>query len=131
MPDYRTMFDSDYLYAFHLQGKELTVEISRVTGGEVTGTGGKKSRKPVCYFKGKEKPLALNKTNCKTIAGMYGPDTAKWVGRCIAIYPTTTSFGNETVECIRVKPGVPRGKADSSPVPDIEPPASREPGAEG
>lgn len=112
MPDYRTMFDSDYLYAFHLAGREVTVEIARVTGGEVTGQGGKKSRKPVAYFKGKDKPLALNKTNCKTIAAMYGTDVAKWVGKRVTIYPTTTNFGNETVDCIRVKPGIPRGKAE-------------------
>jgi hypothetical protein len=122
------MFDSDYLYAFHLQGREVTVEIERVKGGEVTGSGGKKTRKPVCYFKGKAKPLALNKTNCKAIAGMYGTDTAKWVGRCVTIYPTTTSFGNETVDCIRVKPGVPQGKADSQPLADVEPPADRQMG---
>ena len=127
MADYRTMFDSEFLYAFHLQGREHTLKIARVKGGEVTGSGGKKSRKPLMYFEGKQKPLALNKTNCKTIAGMYGPDTDKWIGQSLAIYPTTTSFGNETVDCVRVKPAIPRGKASASfdenappPVPDDE-----------
>lgn len=111
MADYRTMFDSQFLYAFHLQGREVTLKIARVTGGEVTGSGGKKSRKPLCYFERKEKPLALNKTNCKTIAAMYGNDTKDWVGKAITIFPTTTQFGNETVDCIRVKPRVPSGPA--------------------
>lgn len=115
MPDYRTMFDSEFLYAFHLQGREHTLKIARVKGGEVTGSGGKKNRKPLMYFDGKHKPLALNKTNCKTIAAMYGTDTDKWIGRLVAIFPTTTSFGNETCDCIRIKPGIPSGKTQSAP----------------
>jgi hypothetical protein len=133
MPDYRTLFDSEFLYAFHLQGREVTVEVARVTGGEVTGTGGKKSRKPLAYFKGKDKPLALNKTNCKAIAAMYGTDTAKWLGKRVTIYPTTTSFGNETVDCVRVRPGIPKGKDNSADLDEntLPPDDSREPGAEG
>ena len=121
MPDFRTFFDSEYLYAFHLEGREVTVEIARVTGGELTGTGGKKSRKPVLFFKGKKKPMACNKTNGKTIAAMYGNDVSKWVGKVITIYPTTTNFGNETVDCIRVKQGIPRGKAA-----EVDPPAAEQ-----
>ena len=110
MPDYRTMFDSDYLFAFHLQGREVTLKIVRVESGLVKGEKGKKDRKPVVYFAGKEKGLALNKTNGKTIAGLYGNDTAQWIGKLVTLYPTTTEFGRETVDCIRVRPGVPRGK---------------------
>lgn len=125
MPDFRTMFDKDYLYAFMLNGREVTVEIARVSAGQIIGDGGKKSKKPVCYFKGKDKPLALNVTNCKTIAAMYGINTDAWVGKRVTIFPTTTDFGGKTVDCIRVRPGIPRGKA-AAPEPDApsdEPPA--------
>lgn len=111
MPDYRTMFDSDYLFAFHLAGREHTLKIQSVKGGELTGQGGKKAKKPVVYFEGKEKGLALNKTNGKAIASMYGNNTDKWIGKLVTIWPTTTQFGGATVDCIRVKPQVPRGKA--------------------
>lgn len=114
MPDYRTMFDSDYLFAFHLQGREVTLKIARVESGLVKGEKGKKDRKPVVYFAGKEKGLALNKTNGKTIAGLYGNDTAQWIGKLVTLYPTTTEFGRETVDCIRIRPGVPRGKESPS-----------------
>lgn len=106
MPDYRTFYDSDFLYAYHLAGKSVVVTIEKVVGGTM-GHGAKKSKKPLVYFKGKAKPLGLNKTNGKTIATMYGNDTAAWVGERIEIYPTTTSFGNDTVDCIRVKPKQP------------------------
>jgi hypothetical protein len=133
MPDFRTMFDKEFLYAFNLQGREVTVEIERVKAGSVTGEGGKKSKKPVCYFKGKDKPLALNVTNCKVIAGMYGTNTDGWIGKRITIYPTTTDFGGKTCDCIRVRPGVPRGKDNSHELDENAPPPteSREPGVEG
>ncbi len=105
MADFRTFFDSQCLFAFHLQGKEVTLTIAKVEAGELVGTGGKKSRKPMCYFDGKDLPLGLCKTNGKTIAAMYGNDVSAWVGKKITIYPTTTTFGKETVDCIRVKPG--------------------------
>lgn len=105
MADFRTFFDSQCLFAFHLQGKEVELTIVKVTGGELTGTGGKKSKKPMVFFDGKELPLALNKTNGKTIAEMYGSKTEEWIGKKVKLYPTTTRFGNETVDCIRVKPG--------------------------
>jgi hypothetical protein len=136
--DYRTLYDSDFLYAFHLGGKEHTLEIAKVTGGELTGQGGKKARKPLIYFRGKEKPLALNKTNGKTVAAMYGTDTKAWLGKLITIFATTTDFGGKTVDCIRIKTGVPRGKAstaalDENTLPPAEEPydGPPEPGADG
>ena len=113
MPHWKSMMDRDYLFAFDLQGKDCTVTIERVTGGEIKGTGGKKSKKPLCYFKESrdKRPLGLNSTNCKAIAAMYGNDTANWIGKRITIYPTTTNFGSEVVDCIRVRPGVPSDKA--------------------
>lgn len=132
MPDFRMMFDKDYLYAYMLQGKEWTLEIERVLGGEITGEGGKKSKKPICWFKGRKKPLALNVTNCKTIASMYGVRTEEWIGKKITIYPSTTEFGNKgTVDCIRVRQGIPRGQASTTPEPDVQPPTDPEPGSDG
>jgi len=110
MPHYKTMYDEkDMLFAYDLGGKEATVTIEKVWAGEISGEQGRKSKKPFVSFKGKTKKLALNKTNGKTIAQLYGPDTAGWAGKSITIYPTTTTFGNETVECIRVRPSIPRG----------------------
>ena len=109
MPHWKSMMDRDFIYAFDLNGKDVTVKIARVVGGELTGPGGRKSKKPVIHFEGKEKGLALNSTNCKTIAALYGNYTEKWVGRSITLYGTTTQMGGETVECIRIRPQIPRG----------------------
>lgn len=117
MAHFKSFFDRDYIYAFDLNGKDVTVEISKVVQGELTGSGGRKARKPVAYFKGKEKGLALNSTNCKTIAALYGNDTTAWVGKRITLYPTTTTMGGDTVECIRVRPRAPNGNAKTDAVP--------------
>lgn len=128
MVDFRSLYDRDYIYAFDLGGRDVTVRITSVEAAVLTGSGGRKTRKPVVHFEGKEKGLALCKTNAKTIATLYGNDTEKWVGKSITIYPTTTMFGVETVECIRVRSTVPKGNGARPSAPD---PAEREPGADG
>jgi hypothetical protein len=137
------MLDKEFLYHFDLDGRDVSVCIDRVTPGEVPGENGKKSRKPLVYFKNKNKPLALNITNIRTIAAITGSfDSARWVGAWITLYPTTTQFGPRTVECIRVRPSAPkRGKTSTVLDPNQGEPASsqpsqcdtltREPGADG
>ena len=107
---YMTMFDRDYLGHFDLQGHEVTVTISKVLGGNLTAQGGRKSKKPIVYFEGKEKGLICNKTNSKTIAGMYGNYVEAWVGKRITLYVSTTNNpdGSGSVECIRIRPVKPK-----------------------
>ena len=113
MTDVRKMYDKAYIYAYDLEGRDVTVEIVRVTGGTLVGTGGKSNKKPVLYFKGTEKGLALNITGARVIAGMYGGfDADKWLNKRITLYPTTTTFGSQTVDCIRIRPTVPKGKGE-------------------
>ena len=128
MPDVRTMFDKAYLYAYDLQGRDVTVTIAKVVGGTLTGQGGKSSKKPIVFFNGTKKGLALNITNAKTIASMYGGfESEKWIGKKVTLYPTTTQFGSQTMECIRVRPSIPKGAATQIAEP---PPPDREPGSD-
>jgi hypothetical protein len=100
------MTDREFLFAYDLQGRDVTVTISRVVAGQLTDQNGRKSKKPVVFFEGKDKGLALNSTNAKTIAALYGNYVEAWVGKSITIYPTTTKMAGEVVECIRVRPKV-------------------------
>jgi hypothetical protein len=102
------MFDREYIGAWDLP-RDVTVTIARVAAGELIGEGGRKAKKPIIYFEGKDKGFAANKTNCKIIAAMYGTDTRKWVGQRITLYPTTTEMGGKTHDCIRVRPQIPDG----------------------
>lgn len=108
MPDFRKMYDSEFLYAFDLDGKDVTVTIERAEAGTLVGSGGRKTKKPIVYFEGKTKGLALCKTNARTIAALYGNDTDKWKGQKITLFPTTTQFGPDTVECVRIRPHAPK-----------------------
>jgi hypothetical protein len=138
MAHWKSLMDRDFIFAFDLNGKDVTLTIDRVTGGELTGPGGKKSKKPLCYFRETKsgKPLALNATNCKTIAAMYGNETDAWAGKRVTLFPTQTQMGGETVDCIRVRPKVPAGKAPAAqPAADDadpgHPPDDAEPGSDG
>lgn len=122
------MMDRDLLFAFDLGGQDKTLTIDRVTGGELVGPGGKKSKKPLCYFRNVPKPLGLNTTNCKTIAALYGNDTDGWSGKRITLYPTTTQMGGETVECVRVRPRIPPPPAQRGKQPDGAPPEQSDAG---
>lgn len=136
MPHWKSMMDKEFLYAFDLKGRDVTLTIARVTAGELKN-GNKKSKKPLCYFvEPKDKrPLALNATNCKTIAKMYGNDTDEWRGKRVTLYPTTTEMAGETVECIRVRPRVPAEKEQSGTIEPAPRPEEteeeREPGSDG
>lgn len=120
--DYRSLYDKDFIGSWDMKDKDVTVTIVRVKGGELTRPGGKKARKPVIYMNGTEKGFAVNATNGKTIASMYGPHIEGWVGKRISLYKAMTRNpeGGEDVECIRVRPTVPAPKAagakDETPV---------------
>lgn len=107
--DYRSMYDRDYIGHWDLGGRDVTVTISKVIAGELTAIGGRKSKKPIVYFEGKEKGLVCNKTNAKTIAALYGNVVENWVGKRITLYTSTTRdpSGGGDVECIRIRPKVP------------------------
>ena len=116
------MFDSDYVKAWDLLGKDRTVTISRVVGSIITGEKGRKSKKPILYFEGKEKGFIANVTNCKIIEKMYGSDPAEWVGKKVTLWPTTTEDKDGvTVETIRVRPKVTKG-AETIPEESATPP---------
>lgn len=137
--DYRAYFDSSVLRVWHLDGKERIFRIASVRRLEAEiAVGGKREvkRQPLLRLqngKGQDVPLplALNKTNAKTVAGLYGNDPRKWVGRLIALYPTTTEVGGRTEDCIRIRNEDPakrarKTKAQPAPAPVQE--QEREPG---
>jgi len=111
--DYRSLYDKDYIGAWDLKDKDVTVTITKVIGGNLVGQGGRKTRKPVVYMRGTEKGFAINATNGKAIAGMYGNHVEGWVGKRITLYKSMTRNpnGDGDVECIRVRPTVPAQRA--------------------
>lgn len=115
MTHFRKFMDNELLGAWDLpEDRDVTVTIAKVIGGELTGIGGKKSKKPVVTFVGKEKKMVFNVTNCKAAAGMYGNHVEKWEGKKVSLYVSTARdpAGGPDVPCIRIRPTVPAAKQD-------------------
>jgi len=106
--DWRSMMDKRLIGHWDLPpGKDITLTIKKVEKLQLRVPGKDPKNKPVIWFEGADKGFAANTTNCKVIASLYGNDTTKWVGKRITLYRTTTSFGKETVDCLRVRPTAP------------------------
>lgn len=84
-------------------GDSKTVTIERV---EIREVGADKVKKGVVFVTEFDRGLVLNKTNSRTIAGLFGSTTEEWIGQQIVVYRSETSFQNKTVPCIRVKDAV-------------------------
>ena len=107
---WKRLVNSDYLGAYSLnEGQEPVLTIKSVAQETVVGVNGKKEICTVCRFAEKEKPMILNRTNMKTITKIYeSPYVEDWSGRKIQIFQSTTKFGGEVVECLRIRPFIPK-----------------------
>ena len=114
-------FPSKYVRAADLKGQVIPVQIGRLELEEVDS--GKPS-KPVVYFTGMSKGMVLNKTNATKIASLHGTETNNWVGKYVALYPTTVDYGGQQRDCIRIKNDVPAGAAPVAPPPPPPPVAA-------
>jgi len=103
MPRVSQMYPSKWLAAADLDEQDLIVTIAGISQ-ETLGD----DAKWVLYFEDQEKGLVLNKTNTRTIAGLYGDDTDDWIGQQITLYPTWVDFQGKQTEAIRVRPKQPR-----------------------
>ena len=104
MPHWKRLINPDYLGAYSLDsGNDMILTIKSIGRETITGTGGKKEECPVCHWQENQKPMILNTTNLKTIAKMYGSDYDQWPGKRVQIYASTTKFGGDTVECLRIR----------------------------
>ncbi len=110
MTHYLSMFDKSFIGAWSLDGEDVVVTIESVKAGNAPKKPGEKkaARKAIVKLREFEELWLLNVTNGATIAAMYGAHVEKWVGKRVTLFPTTTSSFGDTVECIRVKPTVPR-----------------------
>lgn len=99
MPTLTEAFPSKFLSASDLQGREVVVKITHVTSEKLGN-----DQKFICYFAGKQKGLALNKTNFKNIVRITGYDnTDDWTGADICLYEAMVDFQGDSVPAVRIK----------------------------
>ena len=105
-------FPSKYLSAADLNGNNVRAIMQHV---EMEKLGD--DNKPVLYFKGKTKGLALNVTNCRTIAAVYGDEMNDWRDQEIILFTAMVDFQGKTVEAIRVRAPQPKDNPRPAPAP--------------
>lgn len=116
MTHWKKLTNPNYLgsYAFN-PGEEKPLTIKKVCSEEVTNPAepDKKENCIVAYFQQPEKPLILNKTNCKAIERLTGtPDIEQWPGAGIILCVQKVPAFGELVEAIRIRPVKPFVCAD-------------------
>jgi hypothetical protein len=105
--DYAACFDSKYVKAHELNGKDTVVTITSAVPGVVQNKGGQ-AKKIICTVAEFEKPIVFNVTNANRIGKLYGRPIEGWVGKQITLYEgETDTEGGDVVPCIRVRPAVP------------------------
>ena len=88
--------------AKNLKASDLNEEVDvTVSGYEVVEFDD--GRQIVLTFEGSQKTFVCNKTNSATIGSQLGNDIDSWIGKTITLMPSQTTWGNNTVACIRVK----------------------------
>jgi hypothetical protein len=98
---YSELYPGRFLKADLFKGKKVTLTIKNIDIEELTGEKGKEPKVVVSFS---ERPLeyVMPKTCGFALKRMFGNNPREWVGKRVTWYPTTTKFGRETVDCIRV-----------------------------
>lgn len=110
MTNINEIYQSNYLTAADLQGKEPTVtitqvEIAKMNDGQVK----------ICIFaNNRPKGIILNKTNARAVSSMYGEETDRWIGSRVKLVTVWTDYQGKPVKAIRVVP--PENEKPSAPV---------------
>lgn len=109
-------FNYDYMGAYSLpDGKDVVVTIKSTRKEEVTGANGKKEECFVCYFTDSDKPMILNRTNCRAIEKLYGTGFVEdWPGKKIQLYAAKVKAFGDVTDALRVRDFKPSEKEDSS-----------------
>src|SRR3990167_8635773 len=102
------MFPSQYITAADVEDADVILTIKAVKIEQV-GKSDDPQSKPVIHFDETEKTLTLNKTNAKTIEGIYGSETDLWIGKPISLFATETEFAGKPVLAVRIRIKAPTG----------------------
>jgi hypothetical protein len=106
------LFPSKYLKAADAE-KNLDLTIARVAQEGMKNKEGKDEIKPVLYFAELEKGMVLNKTNAKTLSGLFGKEIDHWAGERVVLTAVEVDAFGEMQKALRIKNAAPAtNKAD-------------------
>ena len=99
---YSLMYPGRFLKADMLVGRKVTLTIKDIVGEDLIGDKEKSESEWIVRFAERPFEFVMNKTNAYCLYRMFGGDPHSWIGKKVTFYPTTTKFGRETVDCIRI-----------------------------
>lgn len=103
---WKKFFDYNYFGTYSLDDYEgePILTIHSIKTEDVKDQNGKTESCMVCYWVEDEKPMILNKTNCKIIEKLYGsPHIEDWVGSRIQLYSAKVKAFGTTTTGVRVR----------------------------
>lgn len=108
--DFMRLFTGKYLAAADLGKAEPTVVVERVVvevleHDKKKGADGKplKEQKWIVYFRGKDKAMVFNKSNCLLMEGLTGTrNPAAWAGVAITLGVRKVQMSGEMVDGLRI-----------------------------
>lgn len=124
MTHWKKLTHPDFIGAYALDdGKDMTLTIKSVTVQQVKGADGKSEECLVATWAENQKPMILNRTNCKTIEKIYKtPHIEEWSGKKVTLYVSSVKAFGEVVDALRIRPVEPVTKKPvlDATHPDIE-----------
>lgn len=103
---WKTLVDWKNLSSSNMVEQEQTLTIKSIDREEIVSNNGRKEIVPVCRFVEDVPPMALNKTNMRTMESMTGSDKIEdWYGKKVIVYiQNNIKFGKDLVSGLRIKP---------------------------
>lgn len=96
------LYPGRFLKADMFKGNKVTLTIKNIDIEELTGENNKKAPKVVVSFVERPLEYVMPQTCGFCIKRMFGNNPHDWIGKRVTWFPSTCSFGRETVDCIRV-----------------------------
>jgi hypothetical protein len=92
---------SKYLSAEDLDGKEVTLTITKLTRKKLTAADGSDDPRMVVWFEGKQKRWLTCHTSKKCLIGMFGRNLPTWIGKRVTIHAEEVDAFGKRVPAIR------------------------------
>ena len=104
--------ESKYFKAIDLEA-EVRLKMRAVTEEKMADG----ELKLVVWFTNSKRGLVLNRVNNRTIRAAYGDAVDGWVGKIIALFPTTAEFRGKVGPALRVRIPSPKDGYRAAPTP--------------
>ena len=111
-------FNYDYLGTYSLpEGKDLILTIKSTETKKVTGPGGRKEDCFTCNFVEDQKPMILNRTNCKIISRIHKTSfVEEWQGKKIQLYSARVDAFGTMTDGLRIRDFLPKEESEADKI---------------